>query len=190
MERLGAGVSGDITQSSICRDRVADWLCEFASDVSTRPLATWPRGGSPTPYTCPLPQRPEYSVLCQGAAAGTQVRGYPVAVHGVESGVRRGDEVESQLSDVFVYFDRAKPPPALAAIGCLVEDPACHTLVIAFATSGQYPVVYVAFRLERGREPAFIGAGFSGDNAETILGGGTTTTVVGETKFTSLRPPP
>jgi hypothetical protein len=50
--------------------------------------------------------------------------------------------------------------------------------------------VYLAFALVPGREPALIGAGLSGDNAEDILGGRVTMTDLGETQFVAIPPPP
>lgn len=42
---------------------------------------------------------------------------------------------------------------------------------------------YLVFQLVPGREPSVIGAGLSGDNADTILGGGVTQTMLGATRF-------
>ena len=192
LERLGKGLEGDVTASDSCKGRVADWLCQFATDVALRSGsgAISTPDGFATSFLCPLAQRPELSTLCDGVPAGNARAGFPIAVDG-EVAARRGNEVTSQLRDVFVFSDRTKPQPILASIGCPVDDPACQTVVVAFRTSGSgsYPVVYLVFRLTPGREPGFVGAGFVSQGYAPILDGGSFTTIAGETKFIRLKSP-
>jgi hypothetical protein len=191
LERLGNGLEENVTASDSCRGRVADWLCTFASGAASPfggGVYGWTSNGLATPYLCPVAQRPELSKLCDGVPAGNARNGYPIAVDG-EVAARRGDEVTSQLLDVFVYSDRTKPLPTLAAIGCPVDDAACHTVALAFRTSGTYSIVYVAFRLAPGREPGFAGAGFVTEGYLSILEGGRFKTMLGDMQFTSVKPP-
>jgi hypothetical protein len=83
-------------------------------------------------------------------------------------------------------FDSARSLRA-ATIGVGFDDPAATRFIIAFATGGVPAAVYLMFEHVEGNESAFIGAGLSGDNAETIIGGGVTLTDLGETGFRPLR---
>lgn len=192
LARMQTGADGEATPSDSCKDSVAAWLCEFATRVgvqANRPdLGAIIDAGEITIYTCTDDghvEGAEFSDICKGHRGGDPVGGYPLALHGSAGGPRSRAAIEAELEGALSSGNQSY----LAAIGCPADDPACTTFLLAFATRGSPKVAYLAFRLQPGREPAFIGGGLSGDNAEEILGGGTTRTAIGETTFVAVREP-
>ncbi|MCC7364742.1 MAG: helix-turn-helix transcriptional regulator [Dehalococcoidia bacterium] len=194
LEAMATGADGEVVPGDACADRVAGWLCEFA----TRVAGSLPAGGlealvadgETTTYRCgPDGQAMgfEDTRICEGRSDGEQVTGYPLALHGSHGGPRSPEDLVAELGAAL-----AAPPgpaPYLAAIGCVTGADTCETFILAFATRTQPAVAYLVFRLTPGHEPVFTGAGLSGDNAEDILAGRETQTAAGPAAFVALRPP-
>lgn len=187
-ERFLVGVDGDVYPVPDC-GQVAGWLCQFVSslvvtgpDAFTRSMAN----GMPTTYRCTdggLVEGAEYSTLCEGGGAGDIRDGYPLSRHGSEGG-------PVSPADLVPMLQTAAGSSAQAASVGGPTDGTTDWFIVAFRTGSSPAAVYLAFGLVPGREPALVGAGISGDNADTILGGGTTMTRMGETYFVPLPPGP
>ena len=98
-----------------------------------------------------------------------------VAQAGIEGTYMTPAELKASLAP-YVAGDAT-----LASMGCAVT--ACHQFIVAFATGEQPAAFYLAFSRTEDAGYVLTGLGVSGDNAETILHGGTTFTLVGETRF-------
>ncbi len=166
-----------------CPPAIPAATCSAAVEVVARvgrgELAAIVAEGQPTKYTCAAGSLPsaQFSSLCQGAAAGEIRDGYPFALHGSEGGPMAPPLLLSRLSGPLT---NAK----VASIGCPTGDASCKTFVVAFATGAQPSAAYLALALDSSNRARLTGGGLSGDNAETILKGGLTMSIIGETRFT------
>jgi hypothetical protein len=174
-----------------CAEGVEEWTCQFAAMlldhiVAGRDMFDIVRRGHPQYIArCDEPWPPDSGEvkLCRGARPGEIREGFPLALHGSQGDVLAPLAMAERLEDA---FDNARSLRA-ATIGVGFDDPAATRFIIAFATGGVPAAVYLMFEHVEGNESAFIGAGLSGDNAETIIGGGVTLTDLGETGFRPLR---
>lgn len=191
LQRLVAGLDGEIDPPAACLGREPLWLCRVAAQIALQATPSGVRElvrvGEPATYICGADGRTvgfDYTDLCAGATPGETRAGYPLALHGSEGGPRSAEALLSEIEPSF-----APPGVSLAAVGCPVADPGCASFVVAFRSGKAPAVVYLVFRLSPGREPALVGAGLSGDNADDILSGGRTFTGLGLTDFVPIPPP-
>lgn len=154
-------------------------LERFASTGDADAFALVIHSGKPASFVCDG-ERGDFRLypLCTGALAGEERLGYPQALHGSEGGAVAADDLAATVGR------HVRVGATLASIGC--DAPACETFAAAFALGdGQPAVFYLAFDRDASLGAYFLtGFGLSGDNAETILRGGTTGTVAGEITFT------
>ncbi len=178
-----------------CDAPIAGWLCDFAKILETDlnagdVRAAWRNSWIETQYTCGAGFLPgsEYTAICDGASEGEVRHGFPLTLHGSEGGPVTFAAMIARIESVIVPGGPSGTRPALTArsIGFATDGTALDTFIVAFSTIPQPSAVYMVFKLTPMNEPAFIGAGLSGDNASTILGGGTTLTDLGETEFVPL----
>lgn len=188
VENATTGVNGPAID---CPDGIPTDVCSFVSNLVTTlepdDIAALVARGLPTTYECDAtnvgggglggPQ------VCAGQVPGTSVRGFPLAMHGSEGETLSPADFTKALQDEF-----GKIAPRLGSMGCTVMSARCVYFVAAFATGQQPAVVYLAFQIRPGSGPVLTGAGLSGDNAATILNGGRTMSVIGETNFISVEP--
>ena len=175
-----------------CAPGVPGSVCSFALSLTAAiadpvALAALVDSGAPTAYTCAANGTTttiELTNICAGRAPGDVVRGFPLARHGSEGDAETAESLTATIAAAFA----TGAPSAIATIGCPLISAACTDFVVAFATGKQPSAVYLAFHTPPGGTPVLTGAGLSGDNADTILHGGETTSVIGETYFVS--PPP
>ena len=137
------------------------------------------------PHVCgPLNQR-EGEPACDGFVEGTEVTGYRITRHGSHGTLEGRAGFESEVRE------RVTPQLALASIGCATADRLCVRFIVAFQTEDPSvpAAVYLVFDqpLDGGMPARLIGMGISGDNADTILQGGVTTTGLGRTLFTPVK---
>jgi DNA-binding CsgD family transcriptional regulator len=155
-----------------------DWLCEVAQrieyEVRANGLAGIVQAGEPTRVDCGAPAVDAFEE-CRGV--GEVVRFlYRVIFHGLNgprSLLSPDDTTETLQEALGEGFE-------LASVGCPVDPGNCSTFFVAFATGAEPRVVYLVYELASNREPVFVSAGISGDNAAVILGGGETIAGAGD----------
>jgi hypothetical protein len=191
--RLGEALGGT-PMAPECSAPIAGWLCQFAIFLERaqaadelRPLI---RTGAQQTYTCGNGVLPgfEYSAVCEGAAEGETRTGYPLVLHGSEGGPVSLGAMISRLNSA-IGSPLSEPDGVISeavSVGFPLDNGEGTRFMVALVTGKQPAVVYLAFELMPGREPAFIGAGLSGDNALVIQRGGVTNSVLGEAEFTPL----
>lgn len=180
------------TRLGSCAPGVPGSVCSFALDLPSTvanpaALAALVNSGAPTAYTCAAngtTTTVEFTNICAGQVPGDVIRGFPLARHGSEGDAETAESLTETIAAAFA----PGAPSIIATIGCPLISAACTEFVVAFATGTQPSALYLAFQTPPGGTPVLTGAGLSGDNADTILHGGTTTTVVGQTYFVALPP--
>lgn len=193
------GVSDDVPPVQECTNAIPGWLCEFAARAEflaqqrqQQPsgLERLIDGLGVSSYTCGPDGTVigfEYSDLCRGKGEGEAWNGYPLTLHGSEGGPVSREALVERFMPLLVRSAAQGGPSLISTVGCPVDDPGCNQFILAWETGTQPAVAYFVFRLWPGNEPTVIGAGLSGDNADTILEGGVTTTGLGATKFVPFR---
>jgi hypothetical protein len=155
------GLEGDPTPDSAClRAGYVGWLCEFATtvaDKSTRGgtrLFDYPGGPTTESYfLCDgngsAPGLVN-STLCAGRPANESIPGYWLATP-------KNADAYVSLADLTAQVTRAlATSPQLLAVSCAGGSD-CSRFALTFGDANA-PAVTLIYRLERGREPALIGA--------------------------------
>jgi hypothetical protein len=198
LERAINGFDGDLSPIDSCAGELPGWACEFAERVTIRVahgelnrVLDGYGGYGETMYQCGPGGSVvgfDYSDLCAASQPGDSVPGFPLTLHGSEGGPVSSNELLARLAPLLDPVSGATAVPRLAAAGCQTSGD-CSTFILAWATNQQPAVAYLVFQLRAGYEPTVIGAGLSGDNADTILNGGETTTMLGATTFAPFPAP-
>lgn len=160
--------------------------CDFAAHLATwatnrdaNSFAILISNGQPEHVTCTGSGTPDSTAaFCRGAVPGDVRDGYPVALHGSEGTYYSPLQLRNEVTM------RISAGATMASAGC--AGAACEGLIVAFATGSQPAALYLAF--ERARSAGgytVVGYGLSGDNAGTILHGGTTNTLLGGVTFSA-----
>jgi hypothetical protein len=176
-----------------CPEGVPSGVCAFAFDLATAlgapdTISRLVQAGTAATYTCAengTTTQSEFTSICAGRPAGSTVQGFHLAMHGSEGQTLSPADFTKALQDEFDTI-----VPQLATIGCTVISARCIDFVVAFATGKRTAAVYLAFETRPGGAISLTGAGLSGDNAPTILTGGRTMSVIGETNFVPVKPAP
>ncbi|MBA4180837.1 MAG: hypothetical protein C0506_09635 [Anaerolinea sp.] len=173
-ETFVTGLEGDATPDTAClRAGFSGWLCEFATSVAIDSVAgqqgLFPRRLSNDAFflcdgTGSAPGLGS-SDICLGKEANTSVRGYWLAPPGTPGAFVSQDRFEGAVKAAL------PTSTALAAAACAGGGGPCGQFAIVVGDR-RSPAVALIFRLERGREPAIIGATIGGTLAplESPLG--------------------